>query len=235
LVPLVYLPGGKTKNGEWAICVPQSQAEDAVNQLESGYIPTVDAVMTCINSEGQTSFFEVSMRDFESWRAPNIFEEVERSFDLPDGSPLDRVEGTKPMPIKGVVFTDEWGNPFVHVTEEGKKVPLRYNLTNYEDAGGTVSDDGRVWSIKIGETEYTGHLWLVNTENAMRIFGSIAYVRCAEKGPDRVIVCESAGSIAQFVGELLHLRSIVLDAGKTIENLRKELEIAHAAIRRAYR
>jgi hypothetical protein len=241
LVPLVLLKGGKAKNGEWAFCVPESRVEHVRNLIETGHIPTEDGVMTCINEAGETSFFEVSMRNFGGWQAPNIFEEVPRCFDLPKGIPIDCIDGKEPMPIKGVIFVKENGEPLVHQSAEGKGVPLRYNLTNFEAAGGTISEDKRVWSITVGGTEYTGHLWLVNSENAMRIFGSIAYVMVCEKAPESVIVCESAASIASLVAQhqddeerlkgaqYYHERAIG-EAKMEIQRLRTELETANAMI-----
>lgn len=207
LVPLIYLKGGVNKQGTWAVCVPEGREEDVINVLEHGFVPTEDVVLTNISPDGQTSFFEVSMRDFGGWKAPNIFEEVEEAFDLPDDTPTVSLDGKKAMPIKGVIFTDLQGNP-LSVAGEGKMVALRYNLTNYFAAGGGVSDDGRTYKISVGGTEYTGHLWLVGSDNAMRIFGSIAYVRL-EPPPEQVIVCEAAASIPKLVAEVIKLRETI--------------------------
>lgn len=207
LVPLIYLKGGENRSGTWAVCVPEDREEHVLNLLETGHTPVEDVVLTNINEEGVTSFFEVSMRDFGGWEAPNIFEEVEESFDLPAETLTVLLDGKKPMPIKGVIFTDEQGCP-ISATVDGKSVPLRYNLTNYRAAGGTVSEDGRIYKVSVGGTEYTGHLWLVSSENAMRIYGSIAYVRLSPP-PESVLVCEAASSIATLVAEVTKLRETI--------------------------
>jgi len=208
LVPLLYMRGGESKAGSWAVCVPASREEHVRNIIEGGYVPTEDVVLTNITPEGETSFFEVSMRDFGGWKAPNIFEEVEQAFDLPDDTPTVSLDGKKAMPIKGVIFTDYRGDPLSVSTGDGKGVGLRYNLTNFFAAGGSVSDGGRTYRISVGGTEYTGHLWLVASDNAMRIFGSIAYVRL-EPPPEQVIVCEAAASIPLLVAEVIKLRETI--------------------------
>ena len=72
-VPLLNFPNGKNKLGRWAICVAEGDLEAARAEISAGNSPEVQAAIACVSENGSFAFFNVELRNFGAWFAPNIF------------------------------------------------------------------------------------------------------------------------------------------------------------------
>jgi hypothetical protein len=227
--------------GQWAITVPQEEYIQIINRLLQGTaVPETSAEITCIPTEndGSEPFFTVGMCDQGGWFAPMVFEEPQKALDIPSELLGETLDGTKPeqvQPLVGVVFLNEEGNDLTvdHTNEKGEtqRTKLRFNLTNWFAAGGTVSEDRKVWEIKLGSVLVKGHLALVGMSNKQRVFGSIAYVTLTQ--PERVAFFEAltvapkallqaqwlCESLKAALMELEAKKIALLEAQQTIKNL----------------
>ncbi len=210
MVPFIKLIGGGkfgpggTEISSWMVAVPFAELRAVRAAVAADEVPLANAAICCLTPKGESEYFEVSMRNFGGWGAPNLFEELEASFALPESTPLVGLDGKNVRldhSVKGVIFIDEAGVPLR--SADSAPVELRYNLTNFKKGGGTYSEDGRVWKISVNGTEYTGHLAFVATDNRQRIFGVVAYVKVTKTPPEKVVYCEAIAVLPQLLVKAL--------------------------------